>query len=192
MVHVLEIGGAARYSEDFNGYLSDAAIWIEALSEERIAALAAEREGLDAASENLEAARRSQAALIADADRAIEDFDYAAEFNSIDFDELARDVDALMTDSQPWWPADYAGPPLISFDAGLARGFGVGVGMRFWAMDGLELNGSINYVDVGDDDTALNLGGLYSFTPQFALGLGTSFSDDASSYLLFGRFYFEN
>ncbi|MGI9577912.1 MAG: catalase/peroxidase HPI, partial [Microthrixaceae bacterium] len=32
------------------------------------------------------------------------DFDYAAEFESIDFDELARDVDAIMTDSQDWWP----------------------------------------------------------------------------------------
>jgi len=27
-----------------------------------------------------------------------------------------------------WWPADYHGPPLISFDAELARGMGVGVG----------------------------------------------------------------
>ena len=36
-----------------------------------------------------------------------DDFDYAAEFNSIDFDELARDVDAVMTDSKDWWPADY-------------------------------------------------------------------------------------
>ena len=27
-----------------------------------------------------------------------------------------------------WWPADYAGTPLVSFDAGLARGWGVGVG----------------------------------------------------------------
>ena len=36
-----------------------------------------------------------------------EDFDYAAEFNSLDFDALAADVDALMTDSQDWWPADY-------------------------------------------------------------------------------------
>ena len=35
------------------------------------------------------------------------DFDYAAEFNSLDFDALARDVDALMTQSQDWWPADY-------------------------------------------------------------------------------------
>ncbi len=27
-----------------------------------------------------------------------------------------------------WWPADYAGPPLASFDAALARGWGVGLG----------------------------------------------------------------
>ncbi len=27
-----------------------------------------------------------------------------------------------------WWPADYSGPPLISLDANIARGFGVGVG----------------------------------------------------------------
>jgi putative ABC transport system permease protein len=27
-----------------------------------------------------------------------------------------------------WWPADYHGPPLVSFDANLARGWGVGVG----------------------------------------------------------------
>ncbi|NIV18291.1 MAG: catalase/peroxidase HPI [Woeseiaceae bacterium] len=36
-----------------------------------------------------------------------EDFDYAKEFNSLDFEALAKDVDALMTDSQDWWPADY-------------------------------------------------------------------------------------
>jgi catalase-peroxidase len=35
------------------------------------------------------------------------DFDYAAEFKTLDFDELARDVDALMTQSRDWWPADY-------------------------------------------------------------------------------------
>ncbi len=27
-----------------------------------------------------------------------------------------------------WWPANYQGPPLVSFDAGLAAGWGVGVG----------------------------------------------------------------
>ena len=41
------------------------------------------------------------------ADPMGDDFDYASAFNSIDFDELAEDVDAVMTDSQEWWPADY-------------------------------------------------------------------------------------
>ncbi|WP_174813015.1 catalase/peroxidase HPI [Nocardioides psychrotolerans] len=36
-----------------------------------------------------------------------EDFDYATAFASLDLDELTRDVDALMTDSQEWWPADF-------------------------------------------------------------------------------------
>ncbi len=35
------------------------------------------------------------------------DFDYAKEVASIDLDELTRDVDALMTDSKDWWPADW-------------------------------------------------------------------------------------
>ncbi|MBT8304008.1 MAG: catalase/peroxidase HPI [Bacteroidia bacterium] len=36
-----------------------------------------------------------------------EDFDYAKEFNSIDFGQLKREVIDMMTDSQDWWPADY-------------------------------------------------------------------------------------
>jgi putative ABC transport system permease protein len=32
-----------------------------------------------------------------------------------------------LTEGQ-WWAADYAGPPLVSFDANLAKGWGVGVG----------------------------------------------------------------
>ena len=42
-------------------------------------------------------------------------FDYAKAFNSIDFEELKKDVINLMTDSQDWWPADYGhyGPFMI-------------------------------------------------------------------------------
>jgi catalase-peroxidase len=36
-----------------------------------------------------------------------EDFDYAAAFESLDFEALKADVMAVMTDSQDWWPADY-------------------------------------------------------------------------------------
>ncbi len=35
------------------------------------------------------------------------DFDYAAEFKSLDLAAVRRDLHALMTDSQDWWPADY-------------------------------------------------------------------------------------
>jgi catalase-peroxidase len=36
-----------------------------------------------------------------------DDFDYAAEFATIDLDELKSDIEAVMTESQDWWPADY-------------------------------------------------------------------------------------
>ncbi len=36
-----------------------------------------------------------------------EDFDYAEAFNTLDYNGLKADLTALMTDSQPWWPADY-------------------------------------------------------------------------------------
>jgi catalase-peroxidase len=35
------------------------------------------------------------------------DFDYAAEFKSLDYAALKKDLAALMTDSQDWWPADF-------------------------------------------------------------------------------------
>jgi catalase-peroxidase len=34
-------------------------------------------------------------------------FDYAAEFKSLDLDAVVKDLHALMTTSQDWWPADY-------------------------------------------------------------------------------------
>ena len=44
-----------------------------------------------------------------------EDFDYAAEFASLDFDALKADLKELMTTSQDWWPADWGhyGPLFI-------------------------------------------------------------------------------
>ena len=34
-------------------------------------------------------------------------FNYAEAFKSLDYDAMKKDLHALMTDSQPWWPADY-------------------------------------------------------------------------------------
>ncbi|WP_406661434.1 catalase/peroxidase HPI [Methanolobus sp. ZRKC3] len=36
-----------------------------------------------------------------------EEFNYAEEFKKLDLDALKKDLYALMTDSQDWWPADY-------------------------------------------------------------------------------------
>jgi catalase-peroxidase len=36
-----------------------------------------------------------------------ENFDYAKEFKSLDLHAVVKDLTALMTDSQDWWPADY-------------------------------------------------------------------------------------
>ncbi len=42
-------------------------------------------------------------------------FDYAKEFATLDLDAVVKDLTALMTDSQDWWPADYGhyGPLMI-------------------------------------------------------------------------------
>jgi catalase-peroxidase len=44
-----------------------------------------------------------------------EAFDYAKEFKSLDLNAVIKDLHALMTDSQEWWPADFGhyGPLLI-------------------------------------------------------------------------------
>ena len=70
------------------------------------------------------------------------DFDYAKEFKSLDLDAVIKDIDALMTDSQEWWPADYGhyGPFFIrmawhsagTYRIGDGRG-GAGSGMQRFA-----------------------------------------------------------
>ena len=75
------------------------------------------------------------------ADPMGDDFDYAAAFNSLDFDALANDVDALMTQPQDWWPADYGhyGPFFIrmtwhaagTYRTGDGRGGGGSGAQRF-------------------------------------------------------------
>ena len=44
-----------------------------------------------------------------------DDFDYAAAFEALDHDALKRDIEAVLQDSQEWWPADYGhyGPFMV-------------------------------------------------------------------------------
>ena len=71
-----------------------------------------------------------------------EDFDYAKEFLSLNLDDLARDVDEVLTTSQDWWPADFGhyGPLVLrmawhsagTYRVGDGRG-GAGAGMQRFA-----------------------------------------------------------
>jgi catalase-peroxidase len=36
-----------------------------------------------------------------------EEFNYAEEFKTLDLNAVVKDLHALMTDSQDWWPADF-------------------------------------------------------------------------------------
>ena len=100
--------------------------------------------------------------------------------------ELSNVVDAYARLSYEYVEVDVSG-----FGSQDDNGFGFGVGMRFAATEQLELEGAIKYVDLNDtgDETALILGGLYSFTPAFAAGLFGEWGDDVTAYTLLGRFY---
>ncbi len=88
------------------------------------------------------------------ADPMGEDFNYAEEFAKIDMDALIKDVDAVMTLSQDWWPADYGhyGPFFIRMawhSAGTYRTFdgrgGGGTGMqRFAPLNSWPDNGNLD------------------------------------------------
>ncbi|SDP25718.1 catalase/peroxidase HPI [Lentzea jiangxiensis] len=82
------------------------------------------------------------------------DFDYGKEFLTVDLDELARDVDAVLTDSKDWWPADFGhyGPFMIRMawhSAGTYRTHdgrgGAGAGMqRFAPLNSWPDNGNLD------------------------------------------------
>lgn len=72
-------------------------------------------------------------------------------------------------------------------------GYGISALIRGMVSDQFELNGGINYVDLGGtdgDDTSFTLGGVYSFTDNFAFDASIDIGDDANIYLAGFRFYF--
>ena len=83
-----------------------------------------------------------------------EDFDYAKAFKSLDYAALKADLTALMTDSQPWWPADYGnyGPFFIrmawhsagTYRTGDGRGGASSGSQRFAPLNSWPDNGNLD------------------------------------------------
>ena len=82
------------------------------------------------------------------------DFDYAKEFESLDYKELKKDLYDLMTDSQEWWPADYGhyGPFFIrmawhsagTYRVGDGRGGACSGTLRFAPLNSWPDNGNLD------------------------------------------------
>ena len=77
-----------------------------------------------------------------------------------------------------WIESELDGP----FDGRDEDGLGLGAGLRGRAGSDLELEGRINYADLGDSDTSLFFSGRYFIWDRFAVSGGLLFDDDDTTW----------
>lgn len=69
-------------------------------------------------------------------------------------------------------------------------GIALSAGLRGLIAPQFEVRGAVNYVNVDESDTFLEIAGDYYFTRQFAAGLSIEFAGDSDLITLGGRWYF--
>jgi hypothetical protein len=69
-------------------------------------------------------------------------------------------------------------------------GLGLQFRVRGRVSDKLELEGGIQYIDVGDSDTSLQASARYYFTKQFSAGVGLTFGGNADGLGINARYSF--
>ncbi len=129
-----------------------------------------------------------------------EDYFLFAEYSSLGFD-FSVDLNQLAVGGG----GHFELTPMIDFvgkiayldaevDSGFGSasedGFGIGVGLRGKFEDTFEWEAGLNYADLGDSDTSLELAGRYYFTETVAGGVGLSVDDDVTAYSLGVRMEF--
>ncbi|MEO0576355.1 MAG: hypothetical protein AAF004_12895 [Pseudomonadota bacterium] len=112
----------------------------------------------------------------------------------LDFD--GADLDILKAGGGYVWSTDerfdlFATGALVRFDAGdNENGFEITGGIRSKFNEHFEGRASINYSDVVDADTYVQLGGDYYFTPEFAAGATVDLGGDFDSITFGVRWFF--
>jgi hypothetical protein len=69
-------------------------------------------------------------------------------------------------------------------------GLGLQFRIRSLVTDVLELEGGIQYIDVGDNDTSLQAGARYHFTDALSAGVGLTFAGDTDGISINARYTF--
>ena len=98
-------------------------------------------------------------------------------YNFVRLDFVNLEIDAGATDVPGFGSVD---------DDGL----GLGAGVRHLITDNFEFSGRLNYMDVFDFDTSLEVRGDYYLFDNWVIGAGLESGDDVTTWLIGGRYNF--